>query len=54
MADTSTWNFERTSTSDVVIEKVLESGGNVVFAPNGSLNKLERIVLLLRDSDRLR
>lgn len=39
---------------DVVIEKVLESGGNVVFAPNGSLNKLERIVLLLRDSDRLR
>jgi len=33
---------------DAVIEKVLESGGNVVFAPSGSLNKLERIVLLLR------
>jgi hypothetical protein len=33
---------------DMIIEKVLESGGNVVFAPNGSLYKQERIVLLLR------
>jgi len=31
---------------DAIIEKVLESGGNVVFAPSGSLDKLERIVLL--------
>lgn len=36
---------------DMVIEKVLESGGNVVFAPNGSLHTLEKIVLLLRGSE---
>lgn len=36
---------------DAVIEKVLESGGNVVFAPSGSLDKLERIVLLQRGSE---
>lgn len=39
---------------DVVIEKVLESGGNVVFAPGGSLNKLERIVLLPHGSEDVR
>jgi hypothetical protein len=32
---------------DVVIERVLESGGNVVFAPGGSLSDWNRIVLLL-------
>lgn len=36
---------------DAVIERVLESGGNVVFAPSGSLNTLERIVLLRHESD---
>jgi hypothetical protein len=39
---------------DAVIEKVLESGGNVVFAPSGSLDKLERIVLLQHGSEVLR
>ena len=39
---------------DMIIEKVLESGGNVIFAPNGSLHKQERIVLLLRGSADLR
>ncbi|NIM20498.1 MAG: hypothetical protein GTO51_09750 [Candidatus Latescibacteria bacterium] len=38
---------------DVVIEKVLESGGNVVFAPSGSLHRQGRIVLLLRESEGL-
>jgi hypothetical protein len=33
---------------DVVIEKVLESGGNVVFTPSGTLSDRNRIVLLLR------
>ncbi|MBI4720645.1 MAG: hypothetical protein HY770_05400 [Chitinivibrionia bacterium] len=33
---------------DMVIEKVLESGGNVVFAPSGSLRTSKNIVLLLR------
>ena len=33
---------------DVVIEKVIELGGNVVFTPNGSLNGRNRIALLLR------
>ena len=32
---------------DVVIERVLESGGNVVFTPGGSLSDWNRIVLLL-------
>lgn len=36
---------------DGVIEIVLESGGKVIFVPNGSLHKLERIVLLLRESE---
>lgn len=31
---------------DVVIKNVLDSGGNVIFAPSGSLRKLGRIVLL--------
>jgi hypothetical protein len=35
---------------DAVIEKILESGGNVVFMPNGALDKLDRIALLLRES----
>jgi len=35
---------------DAVIEKVLESGGNVVFMPSGSLSDQNRIVLLLRDA----
>lgn len=39
---------------DMIIEKVLESGGNVVFMPNGSLHKQGRIVLLLRESGDLR
>jgi hypothetical protein len=34
---------------DMVIEKVMETGGNVVFVPDGSLSKLGRIVLLLRE-----
>jgi hypothetical protein len=34
---------------DIVIEKVLESGGKVVFMPSGSLHHLERIVLLRRE-----
>lgn len=33
---------------DAIIEKVLESGGRVVFTPSGSLDKLGRIVLLQR------
>jgi hypothetical protein len=33
---------------DVVIEKVLEAGGNVVFTPSGTLSDRSRIVLLLR------
>jgi hypothetical protein len=36
---------------DMLIEKVLGSGGNVVFVPSGSLSKLGRIVLLLRGVD---
>jgi hypothetical protein len=35
---------------DTVIEKVIESGGNVVFTPGGSLGDWERIVALPRDS----
>ena len=31
---------------DVIIEKVLEKGGNVVFLENGSLTKLQRIALI--------
>jgi Bacterial archaeo-eukaryotic release factor family 3 len=34
---------------DMLIEKVLGSGGNVVFVPSGSLSRLGRIVLLLRE-----
>jgi hypothetical protein len=34
---------------DMLVEKVLGSGGNVVFVPNGSLNELGKIVLLLRE-----
>lgn len=36
---------------DMLIEKVLGSGGNVVFEPAGSLSKQGRIVLLLRAVD---
>jgi Glu-tRNA(Gln) amidotransferase subunit E-like FAD-binding protein len=36
---------------DTVIEKVLESGGNVVFSPPGSLRDWGRIVLLLHGVD---
>jgi hypothetical protein len=36
---------------DVVIERVLESGGNVIFTPNGSLHGLGRIVLVPRGSE---
>lgn len=32
---------------DAVIERVLQSGGNVVFAPSGSLSDRNRIVLLM-------
>ena len=38
---------------DVVIKNVLESGGNVIFAPCGSLHKLGRIVLLRHGSNDL-
>ncbi|RPH64891.1 MAG: hypothetical protein EHM89_00530 [Acidobacteria bacterium] len=33
---------------DVVIDKVLALGGNVIFVENGSLGKFERIALILR------
>lgn len=33
---------------DVIIDEVLESGGNVIFAPNGSLAGRDRIVLFSR------
>lgn len=36
---------------DAVIDKVLESGGNVVFAPRGSLAGRDRIVLLDREAE---
>ena len=36
---------------DMLIEKILGSGGNVIFAPRGSLSKLGRIVLLLREAE---
>lgn len=36
---------------DAIIEKVLESGGHVVFTPSGSLDKFGRIVLLQRCAD---
>jgi hypothetical protein len=36
---------------DAVIEKVLESGGDVVFTPTGSLSDRNRIVLLLRGEE---
>ena len=36
---------------DMLIEKVLGSGGNVVFVPSGSLSTQGRIVLLLRGKD---
>ena len=32
---------------DVIIEKVLEKGGNVVFLESGSLTKLQRIALIM-------
>jgi hypothetical protein len=35
---------------DMLIEKVLRSGGNVIFQPRGSLSELGRIVLLVRDA----
>jgi hypothetical protein len=35
---------------DAVIEKVLGTGGNVIFTPGGSLSERNRIVLLLRDA----
>ena len=39
--------------SDAIIESVLESGGSVVFAPGGSLEQMERIVLLPRGNEDL-
>ena len=36
---------------DAVIEKVLASGGNVVFTPAGSLSDQNRIVLVLHDAE---
>jgi len=36
---------------DVIIEKVLAAGGRVVFVPDGSLMKYERIVLLLTEEN---
>jgi hypothetical protein len=36
---------------DVIIDKVLESGGNVIFAPGGSLAGRDRIVLFRRGTD---
>ncbi len=33
---------------DIIIEKVLKMGGNVIFLNSGSLIKLERIALILR------
>lgn len=36
---------------DVVVDRVLERGGNVVFVPSGSLNEQGRIVLLPRGSE---
>lgn len=38
---------------DAVIEKTLESGGNVVFAPPGSLSDWDRIVLLVHNGERV-
>jgi hypothetical protein len=37
---------------DAVVEKVLESGGRVVFAPPGSLSDWSRIVLLLHSAEK--
>lgn len=37
---------------DAVIEVVLQSGGNVVFTPSGSLSDRNRIVLFRRGADR--
>lgn len=36
---------------DAVIERLLLTGANVVFAPDGTLDKWDRIVLLLRDDN---
>lgn len=36
---------------DAVIERVLQSGGNVVFTPGGSLSDHNRIVLLMHGAD---
>jgi hypothetical protein len=36
---------------DVVIEKILKSGGKVIFSPSGSLESLGRIVLLPFESE---
>lgn len=38
---------------DVIIGKVLKTGGKVVFMPDGSLSELDRIVLLLRPGEDL-
>jgi hypothetical protein len=38
---------------DAVIEKVLESGGNVLFTTSGSLSDWNRIVLLPRDAENM-
>ena len=35
---------------DAVIEKVLKTGGNVIFTPGGSLTGRNRIVLLLSEA----
>lgn len=42
---------ELDDTVDVVIEKVLGSGGKVVFTPSGALHRQERMVLLLNESE---
>jgi hypothetical protein len=36
---------------DVLIEKVMKTGGKVVFMPDGSLSALDKIVLLLRQAE---
>jgi hypothetical protein len=36
---------------DAVIDNVLESGGSVIFVPDGSLRKLGRIVLFPLESN---
>jgi hypothetical protein len=37
---------------DAIIDKVLESGGSVIFTPGGSLAARDRIVLIRREADK--